>query len=131
MPESTLVTQVVPRPVFCVYAQTRRDRALADKVRAGRFTELGLTLDLGPDPDWLGAELPADVEWRIAWSKFYFGLDLAHAFAETGDAGYLRTWERLRGSGVEQGPPDPGPPPPHPRRPGHLGYARGTVPPPP
>jgi hypothetical protein len=106
MPESTLAAQVVPRPVFCIYAQTRRDRALADEVRAGRFTELGLTLDLGSEPDWMGAELPADVEWRIAWSKFYFGLDLAHAFAETGDAGYLHAWERLVRSWIEQVPHD-------------------------
>jgi uncharacterized heparinase superfamily protein len=106
MPEAALAAQVRPRPVFCINAQTRRDRALADAVRAGRFTELGLTLDLGPEPDWLGAELPADVEWRIAWSKFYFGLDLAHAFAETGDAGYLHAWERLVRSWIEQVPFD-------------------------
>src|SRR5262249_26216984 len=53
------------------------------------------TVDVGREPDWVGAELPEDREWRIEWTKFYFGLDLAHAFTETGDRRYLEAWQRL------------------------------------
>ena len=73
--------RVYPRPVFCVIEHEHRDRLVAEAVRAGRFRYFGQELDLGTDPDWTGAALPADEEWRIAWSKFYDGLDLAHAFA--------------------------------------------------
>ena len=68
-----------PRPVLCVTEHEHRSRAVADGVRAGRFTVAGETRVLGPDPDWLGARLPADEEWRIEWVKFAWGLDLAHA----------------------------------------------------
>jgi hypothetical protein len=73
---------------------------------AGRFTHVGLTLELGAEPDWLGGPFPADKEWRIEWSKFYFGLDLAHAFAETGDTRFVDCWERLVRSWMHQVPPD-------------------------
>ncbi|HKN96102.1 MAG TPA: alginate lyase family protein [Pseudonocardiaceae bacterium] len=96
--------QIVPRPVFCVTGDVHNDRSVAAAVRDGRFTHIGITLDLGTEPDWLGADLPSDEEWRIEWSKFYYGLDLAHAFAETGDAGFLHAWERLVGSWIQQVP---------------------------
>jgi hypothetical protein len=89
---------LVPRPVFCVIADEHRDLAMAEAVAAGVFTHAGITLDLGPEPDWLGAELPPDKEWRIEWTKFYYGLDLAHAFAVTGERRFLAAWERLAGS---------------------------------
>jgi hypothetical protein len=92
------------RAVYCVIEHEHRDRALAEAVRAGSFRYFGQGLDLGTEPDWTGAALPADEEWRIAWSKFYDGLDLAHAFAETGDTGFLRTWERLVASWIRQVP---------------------------
>ena len=95
-----------PRPVLCVTEHEHRSRAVADGVRAGRFTAAGETRVLGPDPDWLGARLPADEEWRIEWVKFGWGLDLAHAAAETGDAGYQEAWERLTATWIEQVPPD-------------------------
>ena len=44
-----------PRPVLCVTEHEHRSRAVADGVRAGRFTVAGETRVLGPDPDWLGA----------------------------------------------------------------------------
>ena len=50
-------------------------------MRAGASRTSALALDARAEPDWLGAALPADEEWRIAWTKFYDGLDLAHAFA--------------------------------------------------
>jgi Heparinase II/III N-terminus len=87
--------QTKPRPVFCVIEHAYRNRELAEEVCAGRFTHAGVTLDLGTEPDWLSAGLSEDEEWRIEWSKFYYGLDLAHAYVEAGDAKYLRTWERL------------------------------------
>jgi hypothetical protein len=87
--------QTKPRPVFCVIEHAYRNRELAEEVCAGRFTHAGVTLDLGTEPDWLTSGLSEDEEWRIEWSKFYYGLDLAHAYVEAGDAKYLRTWERL------------------------------------
>lgn len=93
-----------PRPVVCVIEHLHRDRSVADAVRAGRFHHVGVTLDLGTVPDWRAAGLPADEEWRIEWSKFYYGLDLAHAYRETGDAGYLDAWVDLVGSWIEQVP---------------------------
>ncbi|MEA2320060.1 MAG: hypothetical protein QOD44_4249 [Solirubrobacteraceae bacterium] len=95
-----------PRPVLCVTEHEHRSRDVADGVRAGRFTVAGETRVLGAAPDWLGARLPADEEWRIEWVKFAWGLDLAHAAAETGDAGYARDWERLTASWIAQVPPD-------------------------
>jgi Heparinase II/III-like protein/Heparinase II/III N-terminus len=93
---------VRPRPVLCVTDHLRRDRAAADDACRGRFTELGTMVDLGLPPDWVGGPFPADEEWRIAWSKFYVGLDLAAAFRETGDRRYQRAWERLVSSWIEQ-----------------------------
>jgi hypothetical protein len=101
----TAIAAVQPRDVFCVTGHLRRDRGVADDAVAGRFTENGVTLSLGSEPDWLGADFPADEEWRIAWSKSYWGLDLAFAFAQTRSPGYLRAWERLVCSFVEQVPP--------------------------
>src|SRR5207237_529210 len=34
-------------------------------------------------------------EGAIEWSKFYYGLDLAHAFSETAEPRFLAAWERL------------------------------------
>jgi Heparinase II/III-like protein/Heparinase II/III N-terminus len=95
---------IVPRPVFCVTAHERRDRRIAEEVSAGLFTFAGVTRRLGTEPDWLGAELPPDEEWRIELGKFYYGRDLAHAFAQTGEARFLSAWERLVGSWIAQVP---------------------------
>jgi hypothetical protein len=100
----TAAEEVRPRPVCCVIEHLHRNRIVADDACRGRFTELGITLELGPEPDWLGAEYPADEEWRIAFGKFYFGLDLATAFAQTGDPRYLCAWEGLVASWIEQVP---------------------------
>lgn len=96
--------RVRPRPVFCIVADIYRDRALAEAVCAGRFTHAGLTLELGQEPDWLTSAFPPDAEWRIEWSKFYYGLDLAHAYRETGDARFPVAWERLVRSWIRQVP---------------------------
>ena len=100
--EARVKTSTAPRPVFCVIEQAYRNRAVADGVAAGRFTQVGVTVELGVEPDWLAADLPDDEEWRIEWNKFYYGLNLAHAFCETGDHTYLRVWERLVGSWIRQ-----------------------------
>jgi uncharacterized heparinase superfamily protein len=102
--QSQVRTCLKPRPVFCVIEQAYRNKALADEVCAGRFTHAGITLELGAEPDWLSDDLPADEEWRIEWSKFYYGLDLAQAFLQTGDRKYVRSWERLVRSWMRQVP---------------------------
>lgn len=95
-----------PRPVFCVIAREHRRLDAADAATRGRFTIQGVTIDLGVEPDWLAAPLPDDREWRLEWSKFYVGLDLAWAYRRSGDARYLETWERLVGSWIAQVPAD-------------------------
>lgn len=97
-------TLVRPRRVICVIEHRHRDRGVADAACDGRFTLAGVTCELGPEPDWLGADLPSDEEWRIEWTKFYFGLDLAHAFRATGDRCYAVAWERLVGSYIRTVP---------------------------
>jgi len=92
---STGVEVVGPRPIICVVDDVHRDLAMAEAVRHGRFTHVGVELDLGRTPDWLHDGLPDDVEWRIEWVKLYEGLDLAHAYVITGDDDYLATWEDL------------------------------------
>ena len=94
------------RPVFCVIEHLHRDRAVAEEVAAGRFTLQGQTRVLGTEPDWLGADVPADEEWRIEWVKFYYGLDLAHAYRATADERFPAAWRRLVGSWIRQTPPD-------------------------
>jgi len=88
----------------CVIEHLHRDRDVAEAVAAGRFTHVGETRALGPVPDWLGADLPADAEWRIEWVKFYFGLDLAYAHRVTGAARFRAAWERLVGAHIRQVP---------------------------
>ena len=92
--------RIAPRSVYCITRSVHSDRSVAEAVRAGRFTHAGVTLELGTEPDWLGADLPSDDEWRIEWTKFYYGLDLGNAFAATGDPSFLHAWERLVGSWI-------------------------------
>ena len=95
-----------PRPVYCVIDRECRSLKVADEIVQGRFPIQGITLDLGVEPDWIGAPLPADREWRLEWSKFYYGLDLAWAYQQTGDRRFVRTWERLVDSWIAQVPVD-------------------------
>lgn len=93
-------------PVFCVIDHAHHDRAVAEAVCAGSFNHAGIRLELGVTPDWLMAPFPRDEEWRIELSKFYYGLDLAAAFRTTGDMKFLRSWENLVDSWIEQVPID-------------------------
>jgi hypothetical protein len=95
-----------PRSIFCVIGRQHRSVEVADAAARGRFTIHALTLDLGVEPDWIDAPLPLDREWRLEWSKFYYGLDLAWAYRRTGDPRYLETWERLVGSWIARVPAD-------------------------
>src|ERR1044072_8539432 len=92
------------RRVFCVVADAYRDLRLADDVCEGIFTNAGLTLQLGSQPNWRTTSLPQDEEWRIEWHKFYYGLILAHAFSLTSDEKYRRVWQQLVQSWIAQMP---------------------------
>lgn len=91
----TMTLSVVPRPVFNVMDHAHRDLDVAADIARGRFTVAGITRDLGCPPDWRQDPYPPDKEWRVEWVKFYFGLDLAHAFNVTRDRRYLTAWQRL------------------------------------
>ena len=104
MPETVGVT--APRRVYCVYERQHERRVVADAVVVGLFPIQGTVVALGVEPDWQSAALPADREWRLEWSKFYYGLDLAAAAEATGDARYLHAWQRLVGSWIAQVPVD-------------------------
>jgi hypothetical protein len=99
-------TQTKPQPVFCVIENSHRDLTLAEEVCAGQFTFAGITLTFSTPPDWLTSAFPDDAEWRIEWTKFYYGLDLAAAFHETGDPKFLYTWQNLVQSWIDQVPVD-------------------------
>lgn len=101
----TVISVRGPQPVFCVHERARRDRHTADELLSGRVTAAGVTVDVGLTPDWTTNPHPPDGEWRADWVKFYYGLDLAHAFGETRDARYLHCWERLLESYIDRQPP--------------------------
>src|ERR1044072_3176632 len=90
--------------VFCVIENAYRDLRVADDVCEGIFTNAGLRLQFGTQPDWRTTSLPPDEEWRIEWYKFYYGLNLAHAFSQTSDEKYRRAWQQLVQSWIAQVP---------------------------
>ena len=100
------LSAAAPRRVYCVGEHEYQSRAVADAVAAGRFPIQGITVPLGIEPDWLGAALPRDREWRLEWGKFYYGLDLAAAAEQTGSRTYLTAWQRLVTSWIAQAPID-------------------------
>ena len=101
----TVLTTPAPQAVFSVLHDACRDLATADEVVAGRFSIAGRTLALGVPPAWRTDPYPADKEWRIEWTKFYYGLDLAYAFTATRDERYADTWAALVTSFTAQVPP--------------------------
>jgi hypothetical protein len=92
------------RDVFCIIANKYRDISIADNVCEGEFTFAGQTLKLGTKQNWLTTVLPGDDEWRIDWYKFYYGLNLAHAFTVTGKSKYRQVWQQLVQSWIAQAP---------------------------
>ena len=98
--------RVRPRQVYSPIAHLYRDPRVAADAVSGRFRYAGETLDLGMPPDWRTGGLAHDEEWHIEWSKFYFGLDLAHAYGATGDPAYLDAWQTLVSSWIDQQQPD-------------------------
>ena len=72
----TAVRVAALRPVVCVVDERGHDLAVAEDAAAGRFTHNGVTLPLGPAPDWIGGGLATDVEWRTEWVKHHEGLAL-------------------------------------------------------
>ena len=92
------------RPVFCVVDHAHRDLEVARAVVTGAFTVAGRTVTVGRQPDWTSDPFPSDREWRVDWVKFYFGLDLAHAWQVTGNRLYADGWERLVTSYLSQVP---------------------------
>ncbi len=99
----TTATRTV-RPIYCVIDHLYQDLDRARDVCAGRFEVGGVTLTTGDAPNWCDVAVDPDRERWIEWSKFYYGLDLASAFARTGDAVFLHTWERLVRSWLAQVP---------------------------
>ncbi len=98
--------RIRPRQVYSPIAHLYRDPKVATDAVAGRFRYAGETLDLGMPPDWRTGGLAHDEEWHIEWSKFYFGLDLSHAYGATGDPAYLDAWQALVSSWIDQQAPD-------------------------
>ncbi|NOT46582.1 MAG: alginate lyase family protein [Acidobacteria bacterium] len=92
------------REVFCVIEHAYRSREIADAVSSGRFAITGVELDLGTDVNWLSNPCEKDIEWQIEWHKFYYGLDLAASFSQTGDGKYPHVWEKLVRSFIRQVP---------------------------
>lgn len=93
------------RSVFCVIENAYKNLDIAEAVCDGKFDIAGTTIEFGHDIDWLTNPLPSDIEWQIEWHKFYYGLDLAHAFSTTGEQRFIRTWEKLVSSFIQQVPP--------------------------
>ncbi len=73
----------------------------ADEVLAGRFGLVGEIYALAPGFSW--KDNPSrDKEWQIAHHKFYFAVDLAHAWCASGDVRYLECWARLIDSWLKE-----------------------------
>ncbi|HEY2962024.1 MAG TPA: alginate lyase family protein [Pyrinomonadaceae bacterium] len=102
--QSLLVITSRWRQVFCIIENSYRDLSTADEVCEGVFTNANVKLKLGTETDWLTTALPEDEEWRIEWYKFYYGLDLAHAFTLTRKEKYRLAWKNLVRSWIAQMP---------------------------
>ncbi|NJM52487.1 MAG: hypothetical protein HC846_03275, partial [Blastocatellia bacterium] len=90
----TTKNRIAPRRIFCVIENAYQNLSIAEDVCQNTFTNAGLRLTLDTI-DWTKNPLPTDEEWHIEWSKFYFGLDLAFAFNQTGEDKFLKTWQKL------------------------------------
>jgi len=98
------VRVVAPRNIFCMIENVYQSASVADDATEGIFTNAGAKVDLSGEINWLHNPVPTDEEWLIEWSKFYFGLDMAHEFSVKHDIKYLRKWEDLVQSYIKQVP---------------------------
>ena len=80
---------------------TEPQMANASAVLRGEFSLLGETFSFGNVVPWR-ANPSRDKEWQIALHKFYFAVDLAHAFRLSGDVAYLERWTALIDSWLDQ-----------------------------
>lgn len=94
--------------MFCLGEHRHRDVAFARDVCAGRFIHAGKTMDVS-HPQWRDAGTSPDSRWWEEFIQFRYGLDLAFAFVATGEVPFLRTWQTLVRSWVEQTPAGQGP----------------------
>lgn len=98
---------IEPRRVFCVIDEQYRDVDRANDVALGVFDIAGQKVDLCTTPTWIdNPAFPADDEWRIEFSKFSYGLDLAHAYGIGCERRYLDSWRDLVFSWIDQVPAD-------------------------
>jgi uncharacterized heparinase superfamily protein len=75
--------------------------ANARKVLENIFDLTGEQFQLQPGFSW--KHCPSrDKEWQIAHHKFYFAVDLARAWRETGDPAYLERWRELIASWLDE-----------------------------
>ena len=74
-----------PQRVVCVVDEARRDRRRGRRRRRRPVHPQRRHPRPRCRPDWIAGGLAHDVEWRIEWVKPNEGLDLAHAYAVTGD----------------------------------------------
>src|SRR5512135_2381870 len=75
--------------------------ANAARVMDNRFELVGEEYALPAGFSWK-VNPSRDKEWQIAHHKFYFAVDLAHAYRDTRDAAYLEKWVELLDSWLEQ-----------------------------
>jgi heparinase II/III-like protein len=73
----------------------------ARKVLANTFDLVGEQYILHPGFSWKHSP-SRDKEWQIAHHKFYFAVDLAQAWRETGDPCYLDRWRDLIASWLDE-----------------------------
>jgi len=105
----SVVAAQAPRSVFLPATHLRRSIAVARAACDGTFTAAGATVHVGWPPRWRADDFHPDREWWIEWIKFYYGLDLAHAFADTGELRYAVAWQHLVQSWIDTVPPSFGP----------------------
>lgn len=73
---------------------TKEGRINADAVLENRFELIGEIFELEEGFSWQ-PKRAQDKEWQIAHHKFYFSVDLIHAYRQTKDPVYLMKWVAL------------------------------------
>lgn len=91
------------RGVVCppLPAPTTEQLRNADAVLEGLFEIVGECYRLGARFSWK-LNPSRDKEWQIAHHKFYFAVDLAHAWRKTADPAYIARWTALIASWLDE-----------------------------